>query len=76
MSYDLKFVIDITYDMNDYIDTSCPDAPVPPHPPIPICEHRKEDHVKQSSHPSTTAHAYYYCAYKSVSNNIFEYYVI
>jgi hypothetical protein len=70
MLYDLKFVIDIPYDRNDYADTSCPDDPDPPHLPIPRCEHRKEPHVKQLRHPSTTARAYYYCPYKSVSNNI------
>jgi hypothetical protein len=48
MSYDLKFVIDIPYDRNNYVDTSCPDAPVTPHLLNPRCEHRKEAHVKQS----------------------------
>jgi hypothetical protein len=52
MPYDLKFVIDIPYDRNDYADTSCLDALVPPHLPIPRCEHRKEAHVKQSRHPN------------------------
>jgi hypothetical protein len=71
MPLDLKFVIDdITYDRNDYSDTSCPDAPVPPHLSILRCEHRKKAHVKQSRHPSTAAHAYFCCPYKSVSNNI------
>jgi hypothetical protein len=70
MPYDLKFVIDIPYDRNDYVDTSCPDASVSPHLPIMRCEHRKEAHVKQSRHLSTTAHAYYCYPYKSVSNNI------
>jgi hypothetical protein len=70
MPYDLKFVIDIPYERNDYTDTSCPDAPVPPHLPILTFEHRKETHVKQSRHPSMAAHAYYYCPYKSMSNNI------
>jgi hypothetical protein len=31
MSYDLKFAIDIPYDRNEYADTVCPDAPVPPY---------------------------------------------
>jgi hypothetical protein len=70
MPYDLKIVIDIPYDKNDYVDTSCPDAPLPPHISILICEHRKEAHVKQSRHPSTTVRAHYCCPYKSVSNNI------
>jgi hypothetical protein len=70
MSNDLKFVIDIPYDRNDYVDTSCPDALVPPHLFIPRCEHHKEAHAKQSRHPSTTARAYYYYPSKSVSNNI------
>jgi hypothetical protein len=46
MPYNLKFVIDIPYDMNDYADTSYPDAPVSSHLPIMRCEHRKEAHVK------------------------------
>jgi hypothetical protein len=61
MSYDLNFVINIPYDKNDYADISCPDASVPRHLPILRCEHRKEAHVNQSRHPSTTARAYYYC---------------
>jgi hypothetical protein len=62
MSYDLKFVINIPYNRNDYADISCPDAPVPAHLPILRCEHRKEAHINQSRHPSTTARAYYnYC---------------
>jgi hypothetical protein len=28
------------------------------------------DRVKQSRHPSTTARAYYYCPYKSLSNSL------
>jgi hypothetical protein len=60
----------MSYDRNDYADTSCSDASVPPHLPIPRCEHRKEAYVKQSRHTSTTARAYYYCPYKSVSNKI------
>jgi hypothetical protein len=70
MPYDLKTVINIPYDRNDYADTSCPDAPVPPHLSILRCEHHKEAHVKQSRHPTTPARAYYYFPYKSVSNNI------
>jgi hypothetical protein len=46
MPYDLKFVIYIPYDRNDYADTSCPDALVPPHLSIPRYEHCKEAHVK------------------------------
>jgi hypothetical protein len=67
MSYDLKFVIDILYDRNDYTDTSCPDAPVPPHLSILRCEHRKEAHIKQSRHLSMAAHTYY-CHYVRISN--------
>jgi hypothetical protein len=52
------------------VNTSRPDAPVPPHFPILRCEHYKEAHVKQLRHPSTTARAYYCYPYKSVSNNI------
>jgi hypothetical protein len=71
MSLDLKFVIDdIPYGRNDYSDTSYPDALVPSHLPILRCEHHKKAHVKKSRHPSTPAHAYYCCPYKSVSNNI------
>jgi hypothetical protein len=70
MAYDLKFVIDIPYDRNEYVNTSCPNASVPPHFSILRCEHHKETHVKQSRHPSTTVRAYYYCSYKSMSNNI------
>jgi hypothetical protein len=70
MSYDLKFVIDMPYDRNEYANTSCSDASVPPHIPIPRCEHRKEAHIKQSRHPSTVARAYYICPYKSMNNNI------
>jgi hypothetical protein len=60
----------MSYDRNDYADTSCPEAPVPSHLPILRCEHRKEAYVKQSRHPSTAARAYYCCPYKSVSNKI------
>jgi hypothetical protein len=51
------------------MNTSCPDALVPPQFLIPRCEHHKEAHVKQSRHPSTIAHAYYCCPNKSVGNN-------
>jgi hypothetical protein len=61
MPYDLNFVIDIPYDRNDYANTSCLDAPVPPHLLISKCEHRKEAHVKKLRHLSTAARAYYYC---------------
>jgi hypothetical protein len=60
----------MSYDRNDYVDTSCPDALVPPHLSISRCEHRKEAYVKQSRHPSMAARAYYCCPYKSVSNKI------
>jgi hypothetical protein len=70
MSYDLKFVFDMSYDRNEYVNTSYPDAPIPPRFPIPRCEHHKEAYIKQSRHLSTTARAYYCCCYKSVSNNI------
>jgi hypothetical protein len=43
------------------------DAPVPLPLPVLRCEHGIEAHVKQSSHPSMTAHAYYYCRYTVVS---------
>jgi hypothetical protein len=52
----------------EYPNTSCPNAPVPPHFPIPRCDHGEEAHVKQLRYLSMTAHAYYYCPYKSVSN--------
>jgi hypothetical protein len=60
----------MSYDRNDYADTNCPDAPVPPHLSILRCDHRKEASVKQSRQPSTAARAYYCCPYKSVSNKI------
>jgi hypothetical protein len=53
----------------EYPNTSCPNAPVPPHFPIPRCDHDEEAHVKQSRHPSTAARAYYCCPYKSVINS-------
>jgi hypothetical protein len=40
----------MSYDRNDYTDTSCPDAPVPPHLTFSRCEHCKEAYVKQSRH--------------------------
>jgi hypothetical protein len=61
---------DMSYDRNEYVNTSCPDAPVPPHFPILRCDHHKEAHIKQLRHLSMAAHAYYCCSYKSVSNNI------
>jgi hypothetical protein len=70
VSNDLKFVFDMPYDRNEYVNINCPDAPIPPHFPIPRCNHHKEAHVKQSRHLRTVARAYYYCPYKSVSNNI------
>jgi hypothetical protein len=54
----LQYVIVMSYDRNDYADTSCPNVPVPHHLPILRCEHRKEAYVKQSRHPSTAARAY------------------
>jgi hypothetical protein len=60
----------MSYDRNDYADTSCPDASIPHRLPIPRYEHRKEAYVKQSRHLCTIARAYYCCSYKSVSNNI------
>ena len=60
----------MSYDRNDYADTSCPDVSVPSHLSILRCEHRKEAYVKQSRHPSMAARAYYCCPYKSVSNKI------
>jgi hypothetical protein len=66
MPYDLKSIIDKSYDRNEYANTSCPDASVPPHFPIMRCGHHEEAHVRQLRHLSTAAHAYYYCPYKSV----------
>jgi hypothetical protein len=54
----------MSYDRNDYADTSCPDAPIP-HLLIPRYERCKEVYVKQSRHPSTAARAYYCYPYKS-----------
>jgi hypothetical protein len=68
MLYDLKFVIDMTYDMNEYANTSCLDAPDTPHFSILRCDNHEEAHVKQSRHPIMAARAYYCCPYKSVSN--------
>jgi hypothetical protein len=51
------------------MDTSCPDASVPPHFPISRCDHHKESHIKQSRYPSMVARAYYCCPNKSVGNN-------
>jgi hypothetical protein len=68
MLYDLKFITDMSYDRNEYVKTSCPDALVPPHFPILRCDHHEEAHIKQSRHRSTAARAYYCCPYKSVSN--------
>jgi hypothetical protein len=42
------------------------DAPVHLRCPVPRCDHSEEAHVKQSRHPTTTAHAYYCCPYKIV----------
>jgi hypothetical protein len=50
----------------EYPNTSCLDAPIPPHFPISRCDHREEAHVKQSRQSSTAARAYYSCP--SVSN--------
>jgi hypothetical protein len=66
----------MSYDRNDYADTSCPDASIPPHLPILRYEHRKEAYVKQSRHLSTIARAYYCCPYKSVSNNISQVWIL
>jgi hypothetical protein len=49
MLYDLKFVIDMTYDMNEYANTSCLNAPGTPHFPILRCDNHEEAHVKQLS---------------------------
>jgi hypothetical protein len=68
MLYDLKFITDMSYDRNEYVNTSCPDALVPPHFLILRCDHHEEAHIKQSRHQSTAARAYYCCPYKSVSN--------
>jgi hypothetical protein len=67
--YYLNFVFDMSYDRNEYANTSCFDAPVLPYFSILRCNHRKDAHVKQSRHLSMAASAYYYCPYKSVSNN-------
>jgi hypothetical protein len=66
----------MSYDRNDYEDTRCSDAPVPPHLPIPRCEHHKEAHVKQSRHLSTVTRGYYYFPYKSVSNIILHVWIL
>jgi hypothetical protein len=66
--YDLKFLIDMSYDSNEYTNTSCSDAPVPPHFPILRCDHHEEAHIKQLRYSSMAARAYYCCPYKSVSN--------
>jgi hypothetical protein len=60
----------MSYDRNDYADTSYPDVSVSSHLSILRCEQCKEAYVKQSRHPSMAAGAYYCCPYKSVSNNI------
>jgi hypothetical protein len=46
MPYDLKIVIDISYDRNGYANTSCPDAPIPPYFFISRCDHHEEIHVR------------------------------
>jgi hypothetical protein len=46
MSYDLKFIIDMSYDRNEYVNTSCSDAPIPPHFLILKYDYHKEAHVK------------------------------
>jgi hypothetical protein len=51
------------------MNTSYPNAPVPPYFFIMRCDHHKEAHVKQSRHPNTATRAYYCCPNKSVSNN-------
>jgi hypothetical protein len=51
------------------VNTSCPDAPVPPYFPILRYDHHEEAHIKQSRCHSMTARAYYCCPNKSVSNN-------
>jgi hypothetical protein len=51
----------------NYPDTSCEDALVPPPHLILKCHHNEEAHVKQSRHPTTVSRAYYFCPYKSVS---------
>jgi hypothetical protein len=76
MPYDLKFIFDIPYDRNEYMNTSCLDAPIPPHFSILRCIHRKDTHVKQSRHPNTAARAYYSCPYKSVSNNTLHIWIL
>jgi hypothetical protein len=67
------FLLMTCFDMwregKEYLNASCPDALVPPHFSILRCDHVEEAHVKQSRHPNTIAHAYYYCPYKSVSNS-------
>jgi hypothetical protein len=70
----------LTYHMfwnrNEYANTSCSDAPVPPHFPNMRCEHHKEAHVKQLRHLSTATRAYYCCPYKSVSNNTLHVWIL
>jgi hypothetical protein len=60
----------MSYNSNDYADTSFFGALVPPHLLILRCEHHKEAYVKQSRYLSTIARAYYCHPYKSVSNKI------
>jgi hypothetical protein len=43
------------------------DAPIPRPLPVSRCEHGVKAHVKQSSHSSTAARAYYCCRYTVVS---------
>jgi hypothetical protein len=72
LGFTFPFVLMTWFDMwregKEYPNTSCPDALVLPHFPILRCDHSEEAHIKQSRHPSTTARAYYYCPYNSVSN--------
>jgi hypothetical protein len=68
--WNLLLIYHIFWNRNEYVNTSCPDALVPPHFLILTCEHRKEAHIKQSRHSSTVARVYYCCPYNGVSNNI------
>ncbi len=53
MIWNLLLAYHMFWNRNEYANTSYLDAPVPPHFPIPRCEHRKEAHIKQSRHLST-----------------------
>jgi hypothetical protein len=61
--------VDIWREGKDYTNARAKDGPVPPHFPIPRCDHKEEAHIKKSRQPITAARAFYCCPYKSVSNS-------